>query len=121
MLDAEGERAISEAQAAQAAVAAYRHAKAAVEALSAARGRLDPVARLRVLCHLQHQQCSVAQQQARLGREAQRAAAAGELQRCLAEGLALGCPADGGDAERSTAAAGGQPDAAVRRGAQDEL
>jgi hypothetical protein len=101
VLDRQGRRAITEEEAAAAAVRAYQHARAAVEVLTAAPdGRLDPAARRRVLCHLLQQECGVAHQQVERSKllhsdpEAHRTAAAAKLlSQCLAEGRALGCTA----------------------------
>lgn len=101
VLDRQGRRAITEEEAAAAAVRAYQHARAAVEVLTAAPdGRLDRAARGRVLCHLLQQECGVAHQQVESSKvlhsdpEAHRTAAAAKLlSQCLAEGRALGCTA----------------------------
>ncbi|KAI7844666.1 hypothetical protein COHA_001755 [Chlorella ohadii] len=101
VLDASGARPISEAEAAAAAVAAYRHALHAVETLSAEPGKVvDPAAKSQVVCRLLRQVCDVLHAQ-----HAQHAQQATELATCLAELQQAGCTADGG----SSGAQPGQP------------
>ena len=101
VLDASGTRPISEAEAAAAAVAAYRHALHAVETLSAQPGKVvDPAAKSQVVCRLLRQVCDVLQAQ-----QAQHAQQAPELAKCLAELQQAGCTADRG----SSGAQPGQP------------
>lgn len=86
MLDASGRRPISKAEAAQAAVEAYRHALRAVEQLSARPGMaIDPAAKKLVVCRLRQEACAVLQ--------AQQAPA---LAQCLAELQQAGCAAEAG-------------------------
>lgn len=89
VLDAAGTRPISEAEAAQAAVAAYRHALHAVDTLSAEPGMVvDPAAKKQVVCRLLQQVHGVLR--------AQQPQQAAELAACLAELQQAGCTGDGG-------------------------
>lgn len=98
MLGPDGRRPITASGAAQAALAAYRHAQQAADAATADAGaRIDPTSRQRMLCHLQQAECAVLQQQAAL--PGQPPAAAADAQRCWARAQARGCaqpPASGG-------------------------
>ncbi|KAL4459052.1 hypothetical protein ABPG75_013917 [Micractinium tetrahymenae] len=90
VLNAEGTGPISKPAAAAAAVAAYRHAQAAVDGTSAgSTGRIDPAARQRVLCHLRQAECGVLQAAAALPGTA--AGAAADALGCWGRAQALGC------------------------------
>ena len=93
VLDAGGSRRISKAEAAEAAVAAYRHALRAVEQLSSRPGlAIDPAAKRQVVCRLQQEACAVLQ--------AQQAPA---LAQCLAELQQAGCAPEGGSGSGGSA------------------
>lgn len=108
VLDAGGNRGISKAEAAEAAVAAYRHALLAVEQLSTRPGvAVDPAAKKQVVCRLRQQACAVLQ--------AQQAPA---LAHCLAELQQAGCAVEGG-----SGGGGGAPPRAQEQpaGTREEL
>ena len=107
--------------AAEAAVGAYRHARAAVQAVAAAAGdRVDPVARQRVLCHLLHRECAVLAGAAALPARAKAAAAArARAAACLDAARAAGCLQLAGEAGPGGSIA--QQDAEGGDASRDEL
>lgn len=124
VLNAEGTGPISQAEAATAAAAAYRHAQAVVASVSASdEGAVDPAARQRMLCHLHQAECAVLQRAAALPSAA--AGAAADALGCWGRARALGCaaaaPVGSGKGRGSSPVEGQQEEGDILDAERDEL